>query len=347
MKQKLALACTLVHEPPMLVLDEPTTGVDPVSRREFWKLLAEFLAQGLTIVHRDAVSRRGRAVRARRAAARGPCARARRAVEAAGTPCAGVILEVVVDRRRARRCDALRETFGADRRAVFGDRAARARRSPRGRGGADRRGAARAPALPCRSCGRSCRRSRTCSSNELARRPAPTRPRHDRVDASAIGIAQFVCVARAIAARRRRSCRRRRRCRSRSTRPSRARSSGAELAEAPSARGAAAAAAVDRPRRRRSARPTVDRDRRATCARITSTQFGIPQPDGTIEDHVSRHPGQLSRPRASSTCRSTRRPRRTRSWTRRGRTKRGRRADRRAADAGPAARDRRARTGRS
>jgi ABC-2 type transport system ATP-binding protein len=50
MKQKLALACTLVHEPPLLVLDEPTTGVDPVSRREFWKLLAEFLAQGLTII---------------------------------------------------------------------------------------------------------------------------------------------------------------------------------------------------------------------------------------------------------------------------------------------------------
>jgi ABC-2 type transport system ATP-binding protein len=50
MKQKLALACTLVHEPPILILDEPTTGVDPVSRREFWKLLAEFLAQGLTIV---------------------------------------------------------------------------------------------------------------------------------------------------------------------------------------------------------------------------------------------------------------------------------------------------------
>src|SRR5262245_44611794 len=50
MKQKLALACTLVHEPSMLVLDEPTTGVDPVSRREFWKLLAEFLAQGLTIL---------------------------------------------------------------------------------------------------------------------------------------------------------------------------------------------------------------------------------------------------------------------------------------------------------
>jgi ABC-2 type transport system ATP-binding protein len=50
MKQKLALACTLVHEPRLLLLDEPTTGVDPVSRREFWKLLSEFLSQGITIV---------------------------------------------------------------------------------------------------------------------------------------------------------------------------------------------------------------------------------------------------------------------------------------------------------
>ena len=50
MKQKLALACTLIHEPRVIVLDEPTTGVDPVSRREFWKLLSQFLASGITIV---------------------------------------------------------------------------------------------------------------------------------------------------------------------------------------------------------------------------------------------------------------------------------------------------------
>jgi ABC-2 type transport system ATP-binding protein len=50
MKQKLALCCALVHRPDILLLDEPTTGVDAVSRREFWDLLAELRAAGLTIV---------------------------------------------------------------------------------------------------------------------------------------------------------------------------------------------------------------------------------------------------------------------------------------------------------
>ena len=50
MKQKLALACTLIHSPEVLLLDEPTTGVDPVTRREFWRLLADLVGEGLTLV---------------------------------------------------------------------------------------------------------------------------------------------------------------------------------------------------------------------------------------------------------------------------------------------------------
>ena len=50
MKQKLALACALVTQPRVLLLDEPTTGVDPVSRREFWDALAHLSADGLTIL---------------------------------------------------------------------------------------------------------------------------------------------------------------------------------------------------------------------------------------------------------------------------------------------------------
>jgi ABC-2 type transport system ATP-binding protein len=50
MKQKLALACTLVHTPRLIFLDEPTTGVDPVSRRDFWRILQSLLRERITVV---------------------------------------------------------------------------------------------------------------------------------------------------------------------------------------------------------------------------------------------------------------------------------------------------------
>lgn len=50
MQKKLALACTLIHQPLILLLDEPTTGVDPISRREFWDILNELHISGTTII---------------------------------------------------------------------------------------------------------------------------------------------------------------------------------------------------------------------------------------------------------------------------------------------------------
>jgi ABC-2 type transport system ATP-binding protein len=120
MKQKLALACTLVHEPPILVLDEPTTGVDPVSRREFWKLLAEFLAQGLTIVmatpYLDEAERCARValVSEGRLLALDTPSRLQQAMT-------GVMLEVVGTPVR-QALQLLRDELGPERAQLFGDR---------------------------------------------------------------------------------------------------------------------------------------------------------------------------------------------------------------------------------
>ena len=120
MKQKLALACTLVHEPRLLVLDEPTTGVDPVSRREFWKLLAEFLVEGLTIVlatpYLDEAERCGRVALVSQGRLLALDEPARLIASMHGT-----ILEVVATPVREA-LHALRERLGRDRVQLFGDR---------------------------------------------------------------------------------------------------------------------------------------------------------------------------------------------------------------------------------
>src|SRR5206468_13103194 len=121
MKQKLALACTLVHEPRILVLDEPTTGVDPVSRREFWKLLSEFLSRGLTIVmstpYLDEAERCARVALLHdgRLLALDEPSRLQSAL-------AGQLLEVVVDAPRPP-VDLLRRVPGVAAGPSFGDRA--------------------------------------------------------------------------------------------------------------------------------------------------------------------------------------------------------------------------------
>ncbi|MEN9936691.1 MAG: hypothetical protein RLZZ387_3270 [Chloroflexota bacterium] len=121
MKQKLALACALIHSPAVLFLDEPTTGVDPVSRREFWDILREAVVrQGMTVLvstpymdeadrcHYVGFMREGRLL------ASGTPRELQRLVD-------GVVLEVQATPRDA--ADrALRRTPGVRDVQVFGDR---------------------------------------------------------------------------------------------------------------------------------------------------------------------------------------------------------------------------------
>jgi ABC-2 type transport system ATP-binding protein len=120
MRQKLALACTLIHKPSLLLLDEPTTGVDPVSRREFWKILSSLLKTGMTILmttpYLDEAERSSRV---------GLMSEGK--LRAAGTPrdiqglMKGKILEIVSsDVRKA--FHALRPLKGPNEVQMFGDR---------------------------------------------------------------------------------------------------------------------------------------------------------------------------------------------------------------------------------
>ncbi len=120
MKQKLALACTLIHEPELLLLDEPTTGVDPVSRRQFWRFLYGLNRRGITIFvstpYMDEAERASRVGLMNRGQ-----------IIAIGNPAAlkaqmeGEILEVVVETQEAAK-RALREHPAVASLEVFGGR---------------------------------------------------------------------------------------------------------------------------------------------------------------------------------------------------------------------------------
>jgi ABC-2 type transport system ATP-binding protein len=130
MKQKLGLACALIHTPRVLFLDEPTNGVDPVSRREFWRILYQLLREKVTIFvstayldeaercHRVALMHKGR-------------------VFAVGTPAEvkklmrGAIIEIrAAEPRKA--AALLRENLGAISIGLFGDRVHAVSNEPEG-----------------------------------------------------------------------------------------------------------------------------------------------------------------------------------------------------------------------
>jgi ABC-2 type transport system ATP-binding protein len=120
MKQKLGLSCALVHSPRLLLLDEPTFGVDPVSRRDLWLVVDEMVAQGVTAVvstaYLDEAERFDRV-----ALLSGGRLLALDTPDALRRTVAGVIVEVHVDRPRQAR-DAIAAHPSVIRAATFGDR---------------------------------------------------------------------------------------------------------------------------------------------------------------------------------------------------------------------------------
>jgi len=119
MQQKLSLSCALVHEPPVLLLDEPTFGVDPISRRDLWLILHEVVGRGVTVIvstaYLDEAERCDRVVllhRGRAVALDRPAALQARL--------AGGILAITSDRPRQAE-QALRRHPGVRRAAQFGD----------------------------------------------------------------------------------------------------------------------------------------------------------------------------------------------------------------------------------
>ena len=121
MKQKLGLACALIHTPQVLFLDEPTNGVDPVSRRDFWRILYQLLREGVTIFvstayldEADRCNRVGLIHQGRLLACDRPD-RLRGLMQ-------GTILEIRSARRRAQTARLLRDSLPGASVGLFGDR---------------------------------------------------------------------------------------------------------------------------------------------------------------------------------------------------------------------------------
>ena len=168
MKQKLGLACALIHTPKVLFLDEPTNGVDPVSRRDFWRILYQLLQERVTIFvstayldeadrcHRVGLMHRGRLL-------------------ACGTPAElkrlmrGTILEIRTEQPREA-VPVLKQRLPGASIGLFGDRVHVVVARP----GAGRRPRPKRPwprpAWPLSACGPSSRRWKTCSSRCWRRR---------------------------------------------------------------------------------------------------------------------------------------------------------------------------------
>ncbi|MFQ5536951.1 MAG: ATP-binding cassette domain-containing protein [Gemmatimonadota bacterium] len=120
MKQKLALSCSLIHHPQVLLLDEPTFGVDPISRRELWLILHEMVAEGVTVVvstsYLDEAERCDRVLLLNE----GRTLALDRPQVLQGTVLEGTLVAIRTDRPRTAR-NLLRETAGVEGAALFGE----------------------------------------------------------------------------------------------------------------------------------------------------------------------------------------------------------------------------------
>ena len=163
MKQKLALSCALIHMPKILLLDEPTFGVDPISRRDLWLIVHEMVEEGVTAVvstaYMDEAERFDRVAllhQGRLLALDTPVALQR--------ALAGELLVVEVE-ARARRARSARQDTRVRRATLFGDKLHVTVASAAADRATHRAGAARRRFAPCSRCAAPRPRSKMSSSN--------------------------------------------------------------------------------------------------------------------------------------------------------------------------------------